>query len=152
MEQVKFYITEDETFECGFERPTMIIKDKYLEINLEMINEQKKIDEKYPKMMDVKRLTNSATLQNDPTKLSKMVELMSDTEVSHEFTKYSGELQKIIDIFNIFKLQLVLQTRHLTEEQLKLINSDPDSGFWKMQDLSEIDKALTFFRENNKIG
>ena len=68
-----------------------------------------------------------------------------------EFYKSQGKAKDVTAVAKNDSLYIqlakeILNSKTLDEEQIKLIESEPESDFWQNQDMNEIIKGVQFFR------
>lgn len=147
LKKIKDYKTElifmngekEETKELSFRTPSMSAQDDYIEIREKHQQELTKIttNEQYAEFQGL-GMINSADFVNNPDMLKGSIKLQ-------------GEITQCNAKYMILYYQASVDSRQLSTVQKEQFGTDPDSEFWKNQNLVMMEDAVSFFRGHLKV-
>jgi len=125
------------SFDVPFRVASMAVRDKFLKIREEWMEEMYGIEKKYPKLEELRKEGKDIPSNDSPLLI--------------ENTKYNGEITKVSYKHTIKLFKEMLDQRQLIAEHKTLIALAPDKDFWMEQNIILIEEAVKSFRESNSV-
>lgn len=155
--EVILYDLDENEIVLKLRRPSMHVKDKLLDLSLKFLAEQAQFEKENPEIKEMRDKMIYLQAKNDSNNLSaeELASTLVDTnnpEMVISVQEKANQSIRIQDKYSILKFKEIVNTKHLSDQQLSLFKTDHTSQFWQLQDLTQIEKGLNFFRINYQIG